>query len=58
MVRVVILPQDDYDAVMSLLHDIRVECQELPDCYRTNEVRRRIEEIGRILTYCEEEEDE
>lgn len=58
MVRVVMLPQDDYDAVMSLLHDTRIECQELPDCYHTNEVRRRIEEIGRILTHCEEEEDE
>lgn len=55
MKKVIMLSQEDYDTIMDILRDIRQLCRESCAISVIIAVRSRIEQIGRILTYDEDE---
>ncbi|MGN0508694.1 MAG: hypothetical protein ACI4GX_05620 [Ruminococcus sp.] len=58
MKKIVMLSQNDYDIIMSTLRNVRYDLSQLPDSYYVNNARGNIEEIGRILTYDENQTEE
>lgn len=51
----ILLPQDDFVAMTSLLHNVKIDIAKLEASYFVSEVSRRVEEIERILNDTEED---
>lgn len=52
----ILLLQDDFTAMTSLLHDVKLDIAQLEASYRANEISRKLEAIEQILNGSENDQ--
>lgn len=55
MKKVIVLSQEHYNTILGILYDIRRLCRESCALPVVVDIRGKIEQIGRVLTYDEDE---